>query len=111
MSLFLRYSPFFTSATCLFACSQVGGVLPGGLLLRGLSGGERKRLSIAAGIVATPSVIFLDEPTSGLDSFAALTVMRYLQKMAHEARHIVIASIHQPRSSIWGMFDVVSSCI
>lgn len=55
---------------------QVGGVLPGGGLLRGLSGGERKRLSIAVGVLAAPSVIFLDEPTSGLDSFAALTVMR-----------------------------------
>ena len=51
-----------------------GGTLPGGLMMRGLSGGERKRLSIAAGILAAPSVLFLDEPTSGLDSFAALTV-------------------------------------
>jgi ATP-binding cassette subfamily G (WHITE) protein 2 len=38
----------------------VGGVLPGGLMLRGLSGGERKRLSIAAGILASPSVVYLD---------------------------------------------------
>jgi ATP-binding cassette subfamily G (WHITE) protein 2 len=52
----------------------VGGELPGGLLLRGLSGGERKRLSIAAGVLAAPSALFLDEPTTGLDAFAALTV-------------------------------------
>jgi ATP-binding cassette subfamily G (WHITE) protein 2 len=119
--------------------AQVGGQLPGGLLLRGLSGGERKRLSIAAGIIATPSVVrrprrlpspaaclplqrascqdpgwrlaapqvFLDEPTSGLDSFAALTVMGHLKRMAGVARQVVLASIHQPRAAIWGMFDTV----
>eukprot|EP00879_Flechtneria_rotunda_P017044 GHRR01017850.1.p1 GENE.GHRR01017850.1~~GHRR01017850.1.p1 ORF type:complete len:820 (+),score=223.92 GHRR01017850.1:95-2554(+) len=88
--------------------TMVGGTLPGGLMLRGLSGGERKRLSIAAGILAAPSVVFLDEPTSGLDSFAALTVMGYLKRMARDSGHVVIASIHQPRSAIWSMFDKVT---
>ncbi|GBF87651.1 ABC transporter G family [Raphidocelis subcapitata] len=83
----------------------VGGMLPGGIMLRGLSGGERKRLSIATGIISTPAIVFLDEPTSGLDAFAALSVMRYMQAMAHRGGHTVIASIHQPRAAIWAMFD------
>jgi energy-coupling factor transporter ATP-binding protein EcfA2 len=88
---------------------QVGGSLPGGLMLRGLFGGERRRLSIAAGILAAPAVLFLDEPTSGLDSFAALSVMGHLQGMARGSGRIIISTIHQPRSAIWEMFDRVSS--
>ncbi|KAL6748511.1 ABC-2 type transporter-domain-containing protein [Haematococcus lacustris] len=87
---------------------MVGGQLPGGLQLRGLSGGEKKRLSLAVGIIAAPAILFLDEPTSGLDSHAALSVMSCLSTMAKEGGHIIIASIHQPRSTIWSMFDSVT---
>ncbi|MEW5315840.1 MAG: hypothetical protein WDW38_007242 [Sanguina aurantia] len=48
----------------------VGGVLPGGILLRGVSGGERKRLNIGTSIIARPSIVFLDEPTSALSTDA-----------------------------------------
>eukprot|EP00884_Botryococcus_braunii_P007281 jgi/Botrbrau1/16554/Bobra.176_2s0003.1 len=69
--------------------TQVGGDLPGGLSLRGISGGEVRRLHIACGIVAAPSIIFLDEPTSGLDSHAALLnlKLKFKPKQKHKLNH------------------------
>jgi len=89
---------------------QVGGTLPGGILLRGMSGGERKRLAIACGVVAGPSLVFLDEPTSGLDSFAALNVVLFLKSMASQRGATLLASLHQPRSAIWNQMDQVCLC-
>jgi len=86
----------------------VGGVLPGGILLRGLSGGERKRLSIATALLADPAIVFLDEPTSGLDSFAALSVMQHMKDLAQGGSTTVVASIHQPGPALWALFDKVA---
>mmetsp|Transcript_14759 Transcript_14759/g.21255 ORF Transcript_14759/g.21255 Transcript_14759/m.21255 type:complete len:561 (-) Transcript_14759:130-1812(-) len=72
--------------------------------IRGLSGGERKRLSIACEMVSSPSVIFLDEPTSGLDSYQAMQVVETLRTLADKGKTIV-AVIHQPSQSAFAMFD------
>ncbi|MEW5320304.1 MAG: hypothetical protein WDW38_011386 [Sanguina aurantia] len=71
---------------------------------RGISGGERKRLSIGSELIGSPSLIFLDEPTTGLDSFQAEKVMRTMKELARSG-HTVVSSIHQPRSSIFALFD------
>lgn len=94
----------------LTSCAQtmVGGSLLGGITIRGLSGGEKKRLSIALGLISHPSLLLIDEPTSGLDSYASLSVMAYLKALAHSGSRTVVVSIHQPRSAIWSMFD---SCL
>lgn len=72
--------------------------------IRGISGGEKKRLSIACELIASPSVIFADEPTTGLDAFQAERVMETLQNLARDG-HTVVCSIHQPRGSIYAKFD------
>ncbi|KAH9307047.1 hypothetical protein KI387_011451 [Taxus chinensis] len=72
--------------------------------VRGISGGEKKRLSVACELIASPSVVFADEPTTGLDAFQAEKVMETLQKLAQEG-HTVVCSIHQPRGSIYAKFD------
>lgn len=72
--------------------------------VRGISGGEKKRLSLACELIASPSVIFADEPTTGLDAFQAEQVMETFSQLAQDG-HTVICSIHQPRSSIYYKFD------
>ncbi|XVF85324.1 hypothetical protein PTKIN_Ptkin17bG0108600 [Pterospermum kingtungense] len=72
--------------------------------VRGISGGEKKRLSLGCELIASPSVIFADEPTTGLDAFQAEKVMETLRQLAQDG-HTVICSIHQPRGSVYDKFD------
>ncbi|OIV99621.1 hypothetical protein TanjilG_17431 [Lupinus angustifolius] len=72
--------------------------------LRGISGGEKKRVSIALEILTRPSLLFLDEPTSGLDSASAFFVVQTLRNVACDGR-TVISSIHQPSSEVFALFD------
>lgn len=71
---------------------------------RGLSGGEKKRLAIAVELVSRPMLVCADEPTSGLDAFSAERVMATLKELCSDG-HTVLVSIHQPRSSVFEMFD------
>ncbi|KAL2320735.1 hypothetical protein Fmac_029704 [Flemingia macrophylla] len=71
---------------------------------RGISNGEKKRLSIGLEILTQPHVLLLDEPTSGLDSASAFYVVQTLYHIAHNEK-IVICSIHQPSSEIFDLFD------
>lgn len=73
--------------------------------LRGISGGEKKRLSIALEILTRPRLLFLDEPTSGLDSASAFFVVQALRNIAHDQARTVISSIHQPSSEVFALFD------
>jgi ABC-type multidrug transport system ATPase subunit len=71
---------------------------------RGVSGGERRRVSIGIDIIHDPILLFLDEPTSGLDSTSAFMVVKVLQRIA-QTGSIVVLSIHQPSYRILGLLD------
>ncbi|SCU78835.1 LAMI_0A06194g1_1 [Lachancea mirantina] len=72
---------------------------------RGISGGEKRRVSIACELVTSPSILFLDEPTSGLDSNNANNVIECLVRLALHYNRTLVLSIHQPRSNIFKSFD------
>lgn len=72
----------------------------------GISGGERKRLSLASELLTDPSLIVCDEPTAGLDSYIAFRVINTLKNTARKGK-TVICTIHQPSSHMFQMFDKV----
>lgn len=72
---------------------------------RSISGGEKRRVSIACELVTSPSILFLDEPTSGLDAYNAYNVVECLVTLARNYNRTVIFTIHQPRSNIVALFD------
>ena len=75
----------------------------GSEVIKGLSGGEKKRTSIAVELVTNPQILFLDEPTSGLDSFTAQKIVSLLVDFASKGK-TVIATIHQPNSDTFKLF-------
>lgn len=84
--------------------SRCADTIVGGPLLKGISGGERKRTSVGVELIVKPSLVFLDEPTSGLDSYSALQIVQVLKKVAN-AGASVLFTIHQPSSEVFNSFD------
>jgi len=81
------------------------GTRIGNSIVRGVSGGERKRVNIATEMITNPSVLFLDEPTSGLDASTSLNLITLLKDIAKETGQAIVCTIHQPRSDIFNLFD------
>ncbi|RCK56637.1 hypothetical protein Cantr_05196 [Candida viswanathii] len=78
--------------------------LVGSEYTKGISGGEKRRLSIAVQLLSRPKVLFLDEPTSGLDSATAETILLLLDEVAKENNTTVILTIHQPSENMFYRF-------
>ncbi|KAF9822746.1 hypothetical protein SFRURICE_019436 [Spodoptera frugiperda] len=72
----------------------------------GLSGGERRLLSLATTFLSDPQILICDEPTTGLDSYNALLVIGVLKKLSASGR-IVICSVHQPSCDLFKEFSSI----
>lgn len=74
--------------------------------VKGLSGGERKRLAFASEALTDPPLLICDEPTSGLDSFMAASVVQVLKKLSQRGKTVIL-TIHQPSSELFELFDKI----
>jgi ABC-type multidrug transport system ATPase subunit len=77
--------------------------IPG--LVKGVSGGEKKRTNIGNELITNPYIMLLDEPTTGLDSVNALRVGELMRDLAHTDRRTVLCTIHSPSSELFALFD------
>nr|XP_043626800.1 ABC transporter G family member 1-like [Erigeron canadensis] len=77
----------------------------GGWGVKGLSGGQKRRLAICLELLTHPKLLLLDEPTSGLDSAASYYVMNQIAKLTQQYKMTVLAAIHQPSSQVFGLFN------
>uniref|UniRef100_A0A8C6SQW9 ATP-binding cassette sub-family G member 5 n=1 Tax=Neogobius melanostomus TaxID=47308 RepID=A0A8C6SQW9_9GOBI len=96
-----------SAAMAELSLSHVAHSVIGGRIFPGISGGEKRRVSIACQLLQDPKVILLDEPTTGLDSMTANQIVVLLAELARRDR-IVIVTIHQPRSELFRVFTRIA---
>jgi ATP-binding cassette subfamily G (WHITE) protein 2 len=89
----------------LMDLTECKNVIVGSPLLKGISGGQRKRLCVALELIIRPSILFLDEPTSGLDSVNALALMDTLRHLANKENVTIVTTVHQPSTRMFSLFD------
>ncbi|KAJ5277081.1 hypothetical protein N7497_006493 [Penicillium chrysogenum] len=88
-----------------FGIQNQANTLVGTPIRKGISGGQKRRVSVAGQLITNPKILFLDEPTSGLDSTASFEVMSYAKELARANNLLIIASIHQPSTTTFNLFD------
>lgn len=112
MAMYLRYpkvdekeaADIIGDTLIRLGLSHVRNTIIGSSMMKGISGGERKRVAIGMELISQSPVLFLDECTSGLDSFTALSILKLLKTVA-QSGITVILTLHQPSYEIFEMID------
>nr|XP_022916465.1 ATP-binding cassette sub-family G member 4-like isoform X1 [Onthophagus taurus] len=92
--------------TCLSIVEKLNLTSSLNTMTENLSGGEKRRLSIALELISDPPIIFMDEPTSGLDEVSAKNTIDLLRSLSRDGKTI-ICTIHQPSNIIFNMLEHV----
>ncbi|VAI01859.1 unnamed protein product [Triticum turgidum subsp. durum] len=80
-------------------------VLVGDAMRRGISGGEKKRLTTGEMIVGPSKALFMDEISTGLDSSTTFQIVSCLQQLAHISESTILVSLLQPAPETYQLFD------
>jgi ATP-binding cassette subfamily G (WHITE) protein 2 len=99
------YDKFMDSLLQDLGLLHVAETKIGGPAVRGLSGGQKRRVSLARGMAANPNVMFCDEPTSGLSSTDAEACVKALKLLVKKWGITILVVIHQPRVEVAMLFD------
>lgn len=91
----------------MFGITHTSGTLVGNEFVRGVSGGERKRVSIAETLATKSSVVTWDNSTRGLDASTALDYSRSLRIMTDVSHRTTFVSLYQAGQGIYDLFDTV----
>ena len=90
-----------------YGLSHVADNAIGTVFVRGLSGGQRKRVEVCSELISPHAILMLDEPTSGLDGAIAYDVLHATKDILKQKQGelSLMISIHQPNSRILSLFD------
>ncbi|XP_058094885.1 pleiotropic drug resistance protein 3-like isoform X1 [Magnolia sinica] len=85
-------------------CSDV---IVGDAMRRGISGGEKKRVTLGEMIAGPSRTFFMDEISNGLDSSSTFQIIACLQQMAHIMETTILVSLLQPAPEVFNLFDEI----